>query len=86
MLLLSCDRSFSNNCPEVPVERRCNQGSGDRGSGGRTGTGMCHIRVGLAQHDDGIIPYNWLFLDTCSTSRVSKNLDMFKNIWEYLEE
>ena len=77
---------LSNNCPELPVERRPNRGSGERGSGGRTGTGMFHIRVGLEQHDDGIIPYTWLLRDTCSTSIVSNNPDMFKNIWECLEE
>ena len=75
-----------NKCPEVPVEQRCNRGAGGRGSGGRTGTVMCHIRVGLAQHDDGIIPYTWLLIGTCSTSSVVNNPDMFKNIWECLEE
>ena len=54
--------NLSNNCPEVPFERRCNCGVCDRVSGGRTGTVMCHICVGLAQHDDGIIPSTWLLL------------------------
>ena len=45
----------SNNCPEVPVEQRHKRGVGNRGSGGRTGTGTCQIRVGLAQHDGEII-------------------------------
>ena len=47
---------------------------------------MCQIHVGLAHHDDGIIPSTWLLIDTCSTSSVGKNPDMFKNIREYLEE
>ena len=47
---------------------------------------MRHICVELSQHDDGIILSTWLFLDTCSTSSVGKNTDMFKNIWECLGE
>ena len=47
---------------------------------------MYLIRVGLAQHDDGIIPSTWLFIDTCSTSSVSKNTYTFKNIRKFLEE
>ena len=77
---------LSNNCPKVTVERRRNRGAGDRGFGGRTGTGMCQIRVGSSQHDDGIIHSTCLFLDTCCTSSVGENPDMFKNIWECLEE
>ena len=46
---------LSNNFPEVPFEQRRNHVAGDRRSGGRTGTGMCQICVGLAQHYDGII-------------------------------
>ena len=46
---------LSNNCPEVTVERCRNRGAGDRGSGGRTGTGMCQICVGLAHNYDGFI-------------------------------
>ena len=76
---------LSNSFPGVSVERRRNRGSGDRGSGGRTCTGMCHIFVGLSQHDYGIIPSTCLLLDTCSTSSVGKNPDMFKNIRECLE-
>ena len=72
---------LSNNCPEVTVERCRNRGAGDRGSGGRTGTGMCQIRVGLAQHDYGIVPYTWLLLDACSTSSVGKNTYMFNKLW-----
>ena len=77
---------LSNNCTKLPVEQCCNRGAGGRGSGGRTGIEMCHIRVGLAQHYDGIIPSTWLLLDICSTTSVSKNTDMFKNIRELLEE
>ena len=76
----------SNNCPEVPVEQRCNHGAGDRGSGGKNGTGVCQICVGLAHNGDGIISYTWLLFDEFSTSSVSKNPDMFKNIQECLEE
>ena len=47
---------------------------------------MCQIRVGLSHHDDGIIPSTWFLLNTCSTSSVEKNPDMFKNIWECLED
>ena len=47
---------------------------------------MCQIHVGLAHHDDGIIPSTWLLIDTCSTSSVGKNPDMFKKISECLEE
>ena len=47
---------------------------------------MCQIRIGLAQHDDGIIPSTWLLLDTCSTSSVVNNPNIFKNIRECLEE
>ena len=75
---------LSNNCPKVPVEQRCNCGAGGRGSGGRTGTVMCHIHVVLSQHADGIIPSTWLLLGTCSTSSVGKNPDMFKKIRECL--
>ena len=74
---------LSKNCPEVPVNQCHNRGVGDRGSGGRTGKGMCQIRVGLAQHDDGIIPSTWLLLDICYTSSVGKNPDMFKNIRDF---
>ena len=77
--------NLSNNFPGVPVEKCRNRGSGDRGYVGRTCTGMRHICVELSQHDDGIILSTWLFLDTCSTSSVGKNTDMFKNIWECLE-
>ena len=63
---------LSNNLPKVLVDQRRNCGSGDRGSGGRTVTGMCHICVGLAQHDDGIIPSNWLLLDVQITMDISK--------------
>ena len=77
---------LSNNCTGVPVEVSINRGAGGRGSGGKTGTGTCHIRFVLAQHDDYIIPYTWLLLDTCYTSSVGKNPDMFKNIREFLEE
>ena len=64
--------NLSNNRPKVTVEQLCNRGSGGRGSGGRTVTGMCHICVGLAQHDDGIIPSNWLLLDVQITMDISK--------------
>ena len=47
---------------------------------------MCQTRIVLAQHDDGIITSTWLLLDTCSTSSVGKNLDIFNNIREFLEE
>ena len=77
---------FSNNCSEVPFAGLCNPGAGGRSSGGRTVTGMCQIRVGLAHHDDGITPSTWLLLDTCSTSSFSKNPDIFKKIWEFLEQ
>ena len=77
---------FSNNCPKLPVERRCNREAGDRGSEGITSTGMCHIRVVLAQHDDEIIPYTYLLLDTYSASIVGKNPDMFKHIRGGVEE
>ena len=73
---------LSNNYPKVPVEKHRNCGAGGRGSGGRTDTGMCQIHVELALHDDSIIPYTWLLLDTCSTTSVGKNPDMFKNIME----
>ena len=62
------------------------RGASDRGSGGRTGTVMCHNGVGLAQHDDVIISSTCLSLRTCSTSSVSNNTYMFKNIWGCLEE
>ena len=47
---------------------------------------MCQIRVGLAQHDYGIITSTWLLLDTCYTSSVSNHPYTFKNIWECLEQ
>ena len=72
---------LSNNCPKLPVGRRSNRGEVGRGSVGRTGTVMCQICVGLAQHDDGIIPSTWFFLDTCSTISFGNNPYMFKNIW-----
>ena len=77
---------LSNNCPEVPAERHRNHRSGDRGSVGIIGTGMCHIIVVLSQHDDGIIPSTWLLIDTCSASSFGKNPDMFNNIQWFLEE
>ena len=77
---------MSKNFPEVPVEINCNRGACGRGFVGRTGTGMCQICVGLAQHDNGIIYSTWLLLDTCSTNGVGNNPDMLKNIREILEE
>ena len=77
---------LSNNFHEVPVEQHRNRGAGERGSVGRTGTAMCQIHAGFAHNDYGIIPSTWLLLDTCSTSSVGKNPDMFKNIWGCLEE
>ena len=77
--------NLSNNFPEVTVDRRRNRVSGDRGSGGRTGTGMCQICVGLAQNDDGIIPSNWLLIDRFSTTSVGKNPDMSSNIRKILK-
>ena len=47
---------------------------------------MCQVRAGLEHHDYGIIPFNWLLLDTYSTSTVGKDSDIFMNIWEGLEE
>ena len=47
---------------------------------------MCQIIVVLAHNDYGIIPSTWLFLDTCYTTRIGKNPDMFNNIRECLEE
>ena len=77
---------FSNNCPKSPGGLCRNCGAGGRGYVGRTGTGMCQIRVGLAHNDDGFIPSTWLILDTWYTSIVGKNIDMFKNIRGFLEE
>ena len=76
---------LSNNCPKIPVERRFNCGAGGKGSGGKTGTGMCQICVGLAQNDDGIIPSNWLLIDRFSTTSVGKNPDMSSNIRKILK-
>ena len=75
-----------NNCPKLSVERCGNRGTGGRGYVGRTGTGMCHISVGLAHNDDVIIPSTWLLLDTCSTTSVGNNPDTLKKIRECLEE
>ena len=47
---------------------------------------MCHIRVWSTQYDDGIILSTLLLLDTCSTTNVGKNPDMFKDHPECLEE
>ena len=47
---------------------------------------MCRISVGLAHNYDGIIPSTWLLLNTCSTTSVGNNPDMFKKFWECLEE
>ena len=47
--------NLSKNCPKVTLEQRRNCGAGDKGSGGRTGTGMCQICVGLAHNYDGVI-------------------------------
>ena len=77
---------LSNNCPGAPVEQRRNRGSGDRGSGGRTGTGMCQIRFGLEQNNDGIIHFNRLLLDISSTYSVGKNPYIFLYIHGCLEE
>ena len=72
--------SFSNNFHEVPDEQCFNHGAGDRGSGGKTVTRMCHIHVVLAQHYFGIINSICLLIDKCYTSSVGKNPDMFKNL------